>query len=147
LADFKGKYVMLFFGFTQCPDICPTTLARAVDIRKQLGPDGDRVQVLFVTIDPERDTTALLAHYMRAFDPAFLGLRGDLEQTRQVASDFKIFYQKVPTGSSYTMDHTAITYVFDARGKIRLAFKHLQTVDEGAADLRALMRSDAKSTI
>ncbi|MFZ6653735.1 SCO family protein [Undibacterium sp. TJN19] len=141
LADFKGQYVMLFFGFTQCPDICPTALTRAVNIRKQLGADGKRVQVLFVTIDPERDTQELLAEYMRAFDPSFLGLRGSLAETAQVAKDFKVFYEKIPNGSSYTMDHTAITYVFDAAGRIRLAFKHEQTAAQCAQDLRTLMQS------
>jgi protein SCO1/2 len=141
LAEFKGQYVMLFFGFTQCPDICPTALTRAVYIRKQLGTDGQRVKVLFVTIDPERDTQELLAEYMRAFDPGFLGLRGNAAETAQVAKDFKVFYEKVPNGSSYTMDHTAITYVFDAVGRIRLAFKHEQTADQCAQDLRTLMQS------
>lgn len=140
LQDFKGKYVLLFFGFTQCPDVCPTALSRAVEIKKLLGADGDQLQVVFVTVDPERDTAALLAEYMRAFDPAFVGLRGDPAQTAKAAKDFKIFYRKVPSGSSYTMDHTAITYVFDAAGKIRLAFKHEQTAQQCAADLRKLMQ-------
>ncbi|MYM96557.1 SCO family protein [Duganella vulcania] len=140
LQDFKGKYVLLFFGFTQCPDVCPTALSRAVEIKKLLGADGNKMQVLFVTVDPERDTAALLAEYMRAFDPGFIGLRGDAAQTAKAAKDFKIFYSKVPSGSSYTMDHTAITYVFDATGKIRLAFKHEQTAQQCAADLRQLMQ-------
>ena len=140
LLDFKGKYVLLFFGFTQCPDVCPTALSRAVETKKLLGADGDKLQVLFVTVDPERDTAALLAEYMRAFDPGFVGLRGDAAQTAKAAKDFKIFYRKVPSGSSYTMDHTAITYVFDATGKIRLAFKHDQTAQQCAADLRKLMQ-------
>lgn len=139
LRDFKGKYVLLFFGFTQCPDVCPTALARAVEIKRLLGADGDKMQVVFVTIDPERDTGPLLAEYMRAFDPAFVAVRGTLEQTAKAAADFKIFYRKVPSGSSYTMDHTALTYVFDAGGKIRLALKHEQTAQQCAADLRQLM--------
>ena len=143
LSDFKGKYVLLFFGFTQCPDVCPTALSRAVGMRKLLGADGARVQVLFVTLDPERDTQALLAQYMRAFDPAFLGLRGDPAQTAQVAGDFNIFYTKVETGSSYSMDHSAISYVFDPQGKIRLAFKHAQTAEQCASDLHTLMKSDS----
>ncbi len=142
MADFKGKYVMLFFGFTQCPDVCPTALSRAVEIKKLLGKEADKLQVLFITIDPERDTAALLGEYMRAFDPAFLGLRGSAEQTAKAAADFKIFYRKVASGSSYTMDHTAITYVADAQGKIRLAIKHGQTAAQCAADLRTLMRAD-----
>jgi protein SCO1/2 len=142
LAEFKDRYVLLFFGFTQCPDVCPTTLARAVATRKLLGADGERVQVLFVTVDPERDTPALLADYMAAFDPGFLGLSGSLAETAQVAREFKIFYQKVPAGDSYTMDHTAISYVIDAEGGLRLAFKHAQSAADCAADLRALMKAD-----
>jgi protein SCO1/2 len=145
LRDYRGKYVLLFFGFTQCPDVCPTALSRAVEIKRLLGSDGDKLQVLFVTVDPERDTAALLAEYMRAFDPGFVGLRGDARQTAQAAKDFKVFYRKVPSGSSYTMDHTAITYVIDAAGKIRLAFKHEQTAQQCAADLKLLMQP-AKST-
>ncbi|HEX5344290.1 MAG TPA: SCO family protein [Duganella sp.] len=139
LRDFKGKYVMLFFGFTQCPDVCPTTLARATEIKRLLGADGDKLQVVFVTVDPERDTGTLLAEYMRAFDPTFVAVRGNAEQTAKAAKDFKIFYRKVPSGSSYTMDHTALTYIFDANGKIRLAVKHEQTAQQVAADLRLLM--------
>lgn len=139
LRDFKGKVVLLFFGFTQCPDVCPTTLARAVEIKRLLGADADKLQVVFVTIDPERDTGALLAEYMRAFDPGFVAVRGSPEQTAKVAKDFKIFYRKVPSGSSYTMDHTALSYAFDASGKIRLAIKHEQTAQQCAADLRLLM--------
>ena len=139
LRDFKGKYVLLFFGFTQCPDVCPTALARAVEIKRLLGADGDKMQVVFVTVDPERDTGPLLTEYMRAFDPTFVAVRGTLEQTAKAAADFKIFYRKVPSGSSYTMDHTALTYVFDAGGKIRLALKHEQTAQQCAADLRQLM--------
>lgn len=139
LSDFKGKYVLLFFGFTQCPDVCPTALARSVEIRRLLGPDGSQVKVVFVTIDPERDTVALLAEYMRAFDPDFVGLRGDAAQTARIAADYKITYQKVPSGDSYTMDHTAITYVLDTTGQARLALKHDETAEQCAADLRALM--------
>ncbi|SDF65603.1 MULTISPECIES: SCO family protein [unclassified Duganella] len=139
LRDFKGKLVMLFFGFTQCPDVCPTALARAAEIKRLLGADGDKLQVVFVTVDPERDTAPLLTEYMRAFDPTFVAVRGNLEQTAKAAKDFKIFYRKVPSGSSYTMDHTALTYVFDTNGKIRLAMKHAQTAQECAADLRLLL--------
>ena len=139
LRDFKGKVVLLFFGFTQCPDVCPTALSRAVEIKRLLGADGNKIQVVFITIDPERDTAPLLAEYMRAFDPSFVAVRGNLEQTAKAAADFKIFYRKVPSGSSYSMDHTALTYVFDASGKIRLALKHDQTAQQCAADLRQLM--------
>jgi protein SCO1/2 len=145
LRDFKGKVVLLFFGFTQCPDVCPTALARAVEIKRLLGADGDKIQVVFVTVDPERDTGPLLTEYMRAFDPTFVAVRGTLEQTAKAAADFKIFYRKVPSGSSYTMDHTALTYVFDAGGKIRLALKHEQTAQQCAADLRQLMYPKKKT--
>lgn len=139
LRDFKGKYVMLFFGFTQCPDVCPTALSRAVEIKRLLGADGNKLQIVFATVDPERDTGPLLAEYMRAFDPAFVAVRGNLAQTAKAAADFKIFYRKVPSGGSYSMDHTAITYVFDADSKIRLAFKHDQSAQQCADDLRKLM--------
>ena len=139
LRDFKGKVVMLFFGFTQCPDVCPTALARAVEIKRLLGADGDKLQVVFVTVDPERDTAPLLAEYTRAFDPTFVAVRGNLEQTAKAAKDFKIFYRKVPSGSSYTMDHTALTYVFDTSGKIRLAMKHEETAQQCADDIRKLL--------
>lgn len=141
LADFRGKVVLLFFGFTQCPDVCPTALARAAAVRRQLGADGDKVQVIFVTVDPERDTPALLRQYTAAFDPGFLGLRADLEGTRKVANDFLVTYQKVTTGSSYTMDHTALTYVFDAKGRLRLLLRHDQTVAQYASDIRILLKS------
>ncbi|MBP1204480.1 protein SCO1/2 [Duganella sp. 1411] len=139
LRDFKGKYVLLFFGFTQCPDVCPTALSRAVEIKRLLGADGNKLQIVFATVDPERDTGPLLAEYMRAFDPTFVSVRGNAAQTAKAAADFKVFYRKVPSGGSYTMDHTAITYVFDADGKIRLAFKHDQTAQQCADDLRKLM--------
>ncbi|CAB3683767.1 SCO family protein [Achromobacter dolens] len=139
LADYRGKTVMLFFGFTQCPDICPTALTRALEIKNLLGADAKKVQVLFITVDPERDTPDILQAYMQAFDPAFVGLRGDAEQTRAAAQSFKVFYQKVPTGSSYTMDHTALTYVIDAEGKLRVALRHQQSAEECAADLRTVI--------
>jgi protein SCO1/2 len=141
LADFRGNFVMLFFGFTQCPDVCPTALARAAEVRRQLGADGNKVQVIFVTIDPERDTAELLRQYTRAFDPTFIGLRGDPLATRKVAEEFHAFYQKVPTGGSYTMDHSAATYVFDPMGRLRLLLRHDQSVSQYVADLRNLMKS------
>lgn len=139
LSDFNGRYVMLLFGFTQCPDVCPTALSRAVQIRHLLGADGAKVQVIFVTIDPERDTPALLAEYMAVFDPTFLGLSGDANETAQVAKDFKIFYQKVPNGSSYAMDHSATTYILDTNGAPRLAFSHNETAQQCATDIQTLM--------
>lgn len=141
LADFRGRYVMLFFGFTQCPDVCPTALARAAEVRKQLGDDGGKVQVIFVTIDPERDTPALLRQYTQAFDSSFLGLRGDAVATRKVAEEFHAFYQKVSTGGSYTMDHSAVTYVFDPMGRLRLLMRHDQPVAQYVTDLRTLMKA------
>lgn len=122
LADFRGKAVLVFFGYTQCPDVCPTTMAEMASVMQQLGPDAARLQVLFITLDPERDTQELLAHYVPAFDPRFLGLRGDAAATARVAREFKVFYQKVPgkSAGSYTMDHTAGSYVFDPQGHIRL---------------------------
>jgi protein SCO1/2 len=143
LAEFRGKYVMIFFGYTQCPDVCPTALARAVEVRKKLGADAGRLQVIFITVDPERDTPAMLKNYTRLFDEGFLALSGDLEKTREVAKEFRVVYEKVPTGSSYAMDHTAITYVIDDKGRLRLGMRHSQTADEYAADLQTLMKSDS----
>lgn len=122
LADFKGKVVFLFFGFTQCPDVCPTTMIELTNVLKELGPQADKVQVLFVTIDPERDTQELLSQYVPAFHPSFIGLRGDAAETAKVAKEFKVFYAKSEgkTPDSYSMDHTAASYVFDQQGKIRL---------------------------
>ncbi|WP_426114813.1 SCO family protein [Massilia sp. PWRC2] len=136
LADFKGKLVLLFFGFTQCPDVCPTALTRATDIKRLLGADGASLQVLFVTVDPERDTPAVLKAYTAAFDPGFLGLYGDAAQTAAAAKEFNIYFKKVPTGDSYTMDHTAISYVFDRSGALRLAWRHAQSAPACADDLR-----------
>lgn len=122
LADFKGKIVVVFFGFTQCPDVCPTTLTELAQVKKALGADGDKVQGVFVTVDPERDTPEILKAYVGAFDPGFVALRGTLEQTAATAKDFKVFYAKVPgkAPGSYTMDHTAGSYVFDTTGRLRL---------------------------
>lgn len=141
LADFRGKVVVVFFGFTQCPDVCPTTLAQMVEIKRRLGSDADRVQVIFVTVDPERDTPQVLGEYVRAFDPGFVALYGTPEQTARTAKDFKVFYQKVPgkTPTSYTMDHTAGSYVFDAQGRVRLFLRHDQGVESIVADLKKLL--------
>lgn len=140
LADYRGQTVMLFFGFTQCPDICPTALTRALEIKSLLGADAAaKLRILFITVDPERDTPEILRAYTQAFDPAFVGLRGDAEQTRAAAQSFKVFYQKVPTGSSYTMDHTALTYIIDAQGKLRLALRHQQTAEQCVQDLRTVI--------
>ncbi len=140
LADFRGKAVMIFFGFTQCPDVCPTALIRAAEVKRMLGADGERLQVLFVTVDPERDTPAVLKAYTAAFDPSFVGLYGTLQQTAATAADFKIFYQKVPTGESYTMDHSAVSYVYDPAGKLRLLMRHDQSPQQYADDLRKILK-------
>ncbi|QYJ20575.1 SCO family protein [Achromobacter sp. ES-001] len=139
LADYRGHPILLFFGFTQCPDICPTALTRALEIKDLLGADADKLRVLFITVDPERDTPEILGAYTSAFDPGFVGLRGTAEQTRAAAQSFKVFYQKVPTGSSYTMDHTALTYVIDAKGKLRIALRHAQSAAECVQDLRTVL--------
>ncbi|MBB1075549.1 SCO family protein [Rhodoferax sp. 4810] len=141
LADFKGKVVMLYFGFVQCPDVCPTALARAVETKQLLGADGERLQVIFVTVDPERDTAAILKEYMAAFDPNFLALSGDLQRTRDTADSFKAYYKKVPTGGSYTMDHSALSYLFDPSGTLRVAMRHEQTAQDYAHDIALLMKT------
>ena len=143
LADFRGKAVVVFFGYTQCPDVCPTTLAMLADVMKRLGPDADRVQVLFVTVDPERDTAELLSKYVPAFDPRFLGLRGDADATARTAKEFKVIYQKQPgtTPGSDSMDHSAGLYVFDPQGQIRLYVGHSQGADVIAHDLAALLKT------
>ena len=142
LADFKGKVVGLFFGYTHCPDVCPTTLAKMAEVRKRLGPDADKVQMLFVTVDPERDSAEVLRAYVPAFDPSFIGLRGDPAATAEVAKQFKIFYQKSgPSGGDgYTVDHTAFTYLYDPAGRLRLLVKHDATPESIAADVRELLK-------
>lgn len=141
LADYRGKVVVIFFGFTQCPDVCPTTLAELADVRRKLGARGADVQVLFVSLDPPRDTREVLAQYVTGFDPGFVGLGGTPEEIAQVARDFKVFYQKVPgkTETSYTLDHTAGSYVFDRSGKVRLFLRHGQSADAIAGDLAQLL--------
>lgn len=140
LADFRGKAVLLYFGFTQCPDVCPTALSRAVEARRLLGPEGERLQVIFVTLDPERDAATVLRDYTAAFDPTFLGLSGDPQATRGTADDFKVYYRKVPTGGSYTMDHSTLSYAFDPQGRLRLALRHEQNALDYAHDLRLLLQ-------
>jgi protein SCO1/2 len=121
LADFKGKVAVLFFGFTHCPDACPTTMHELATMVKELGPDAKDVQVLFVTVDPERDTPEVLRQYVPAFHPSFLGLYGTPEETSRTAKEFKVYFQKQPQpGGSYTMDHSAGTFVFDKQGRLRL---------------------------
>jgi protein SCO1/2 len=142
LEDFRGKAVVVFFGFTRCPDICPTTLADAAQAMRQLGADADRVQVLFVTVDPERDTQAALAKYVPAFDTRFLGLRGDLEATRRAAKEFKVYFEKRPgkTPDDYSVDHSAQSYVIDPQGRLRLFVRHERIAADLADDLRVLLK-------
>ena len=139
LADYKGKAVLMYFGFVQCPDVCPTALIRAAKVKQMLGADGDKLQVIFITIDPERDTPEVIKAYTAAFDPSFIGLYGDAKRTRETADEFKVYYKQVPTGSSYTMDHSALSYAFDPQGRLRLALRHEQTAEDYAHDLRQLL--------
>ena len=142
LADFKGQLVVMFYGFTQCPDVCPTTMTEMQGVMELLGKDANRVQVMFVTVDPERDTQELLAQYVPAFDKRFLGLRPQsTEELDKITKDFKVFYKKVPGNSptSYTIDHTAGSYVFDTKGQLRLFLKHHQGPQPIAEDLKKLL--------
>ena len=143
LSDFAGKVVVVFFGYTQCPDVCPTTLAELAEVKKLLGKDGDRVQGLFVTVDPERDTPELLKAYMANFDASFLALRPTPEELAAVAKEFKIYYKKVPGASatSYTMDHSAGSYVYDSKGQLRLFTRYGSGASVLAADIAQLLRS------
>jgi len=141
LAEFKGKVVSVFFGYTQCPDVCPTTLQEMGEVRRRLGADGERVQVVFVTIDPERDTPELLRNYVGAFDASFIALTGTPAEIAAMAKDFKVFYEKVPGSApgQYTMNHTAASYVFDPQGRLRLFVRHGQGAEPLAADLKLLL--------
>jgi protein SCO1 len=134
LADFRGKVTVVFFGFTHCPDVCPTTLAELAEIKRSLGKDGERLQGVLVTVDPERDTPEVLKAYVSKFDPSFVALRGSVEQTRSTATEFKVFFAKVPSkdGTTYSMDHTAGSYVFDTQGRVRLFTRY-------GSDTRALL--------
>lgn len=141
LAEFKGKVTVVFFGYTQCPDVCPTTMAELAQVKKSLGADGERVQGVFISVDPERDTPELLKAYMGSFDPSFVALRGTPDQVAATAKEFKVFYAKVPgkTEGSYTMDHTAGSYVFDPSGKLRLFVRYGGGAEALAADIKALL--------
>jgi protein SCO1 len=145
LEDFRGKVVVVFFGFTHCPDVCPTTMLTLANVVKRLGPRADDVQVLFVTLDPERDTPQVLSQYVPAFHPTFLGLRGDPEATKRAAREFKVFHERVDSrkGGGYTIDHTAAAYVLDRQGKLRLYMRHSQTEADVEADLRTLLAAAA----
>jgi len=142
LEDFRGQVVVMFFGFTHCPDVCPTTLAELAGAVKRLGPAGEKVQVLLVTVDPERDTPEMLAQYVTAFNPRFLALRGNAGETARVAKEFKVIYQKVagPRAENYTMDHSAGSYIFDRQGRLRLYAGYGRGADVFAHDIDLLLQ-------
>lgn len=143
LADFKGKVVVMFFGYTQCPDVCPTTMTELAQVKQKLGADGDKLQALFVSVDPERDTPEVLKAYMASFDPSFLGLyAGSPEQLAALAKDFKVYYKKVDGKSpgSYTMDHTAASYLYDPQGRLRLFSRYGTPVEALTDDVRLLLK-------
>ena len=142
LKDFAGKVVVVFFGFTQCPDVCPTALQEMAEAKRLLGADGARLQGIFITIDPERDTPELLKAYVANFGTDFVALRPTLEQLPQVTKDFKIYYKKVEgkTPSSYTMDHSAGSFTFDPQGRIRLYNRHASGAEALAADAKILLK-------
>lgn len=141
LADFKGKVTVVFFGYVQCPDVCPTTLSELAEVKRALGADGERLQAVFVTVDPERDTAEVLRSYVAQFDPSFVALRGTPEEIQAAAKQFKIFYSKVPgkTESSYTVDHTAGSYVFDTQGRVRLFTRYGSGAEALLHDLKLLL--------
>ncbi|HAL37571.1 MAG TPA: SCO family protein [Polaromonas sp.] len=143
LKDFAGKVVVVFFGYTQCPDVCPTTMAELAQVKQLLGPDGDKLQGIFITVDPERDTPELLKAYMGNFDASFLALRPTMAQLPEVAKDFKIYYKKVDgeTPGSYSMDHSAGSYIFDGKGRIRLYTRYGSGAEALASDIRLLLKN------
>lgn len=142
IGEFKGKAVVVFFGYTQCPDVCPTTMTELAQAKKLLGADGARVQGIFITVDPERDTPEVLKAYMANFDPGFIALRGTAEQTAAVAKDFKVYYKKVEgkTPTSYTMDHSAASFVYDPSGQLRLYTRYGVGPQALADDLKLLLQ-------
>ena len=139
LADFRGKVVAIFFGYTHCPDVCPTVLADLASVAKELGPSADQLQVLFVTVDPERDTREVLAQYVPAFNPSFLGLYGDAAATARAAKAFKVFYQKHGSGDNYSVDHAAGTYILDQQGRLRLFAQYGAGAPALLHDIRLLL--------
>ena len=141
LQDFAGKVVVVFFGYTQCPDVCPTTLQELAEVKRLLGDQGERLQVLFITVDPQRDTQALLKEYMANFDPGFVALRPEPDELKGVAADFKIYYKQVPgsTPTSYTMDHSAGKYIFDTQGRVRLFSAYGTDAATITSDIRVLL--------
>ena len=143
IKDFAGTVVVVFCGFTQCPDVCPTALAELAEVKRTLGKDGDRLQGIFVTVDPDRDTPEVLKGYMANFDPSFLALRGTPEQLAAMAKDFKVYYKKVDgkTPTSYTMDHSAGSFVYDTQGRIRLYTRYGSGAQALADDIRLLLKT------
>ena len=142
LADFKGKVVAVFFGYTHCPDVCPVTLVELAAVAKELGADARRMQVLFITVDPERDTPAVLSKYVPAFNPDFLGLYGDADATLRTAKEFKVFFQKQPeSGGGYSVDHSAGTYIYDKAGRLRLFASYGQGAPKMLHDIRLLLQA------
>lgn len=143
LQDFRGKAVVVFFGYTQCPDVCPTTLGEIAQAKQLLGPDGDKVQGIFITVDPERDTPEVLKAYMANFGPDFIALRGTPEQVEATARDYKVYYKKVDgkTPGSYTMDHSAASFVYDPQGRLRLYTRYGTGPQALAGDLKQLLKA------
>jgi protein SCO1/2 len=141
LADFKGQAVVVFFGFTQCPDVCPTSMSELAQAKQLLGEQGSRLQGLFISIDPERDTPAIMKEYMASFDPSFLALYAKPDELPALAKSFKVYYKKVdgPTPTSYTMDHSAGSYVFDPQGRIRIYHRYGSGAPALASDVKALL--------
>ena len=144
IKDFAGKVVVVFFGFTQCPDVCPTSMAELAGIKKSLGADSDKLQAIFISVDPERDTPEILKAYMGNFDPTFLALRPSMEQLPVVAKDFKIYYKKVEgrTDSSYSMDHSAGNYIYDPQGRLRLYNRYGSGAEGLTQDIRLLLKGN-----
>jgi protein SCO1/2 len=142
LTDFSGKVVVMFFGYTQCPDVCPTTMTDMAAIKKSLGADGERLQVLFVTVDPERDTPELLKAYMENFDPSFLALWTTPEKLVSLTKDYKIYYKKVEgtTPTSYSMDHSAGSYIYDTKGQLRLFTRYGSPKEALTKDIQILLK-------
>jgi len=144
LKDFRGKLVVMFFGYTQCPDVCPTSMTELAEAKRLLGPAGDKVQGLFVTVDPERDTPEVLKAYMANFDPTFLALRGTPEELAAMAKEYKVYFKKAEgkTPTSYTMDHSAASYVYDTQGRLRLYTRYGSGAPALASDLKLLLAQE-----
>jgi len=145
IADFSGKVVVVFFGYTQCPDVCPTTMAELAEVKKKLGADGDKLQAVFVTLDPDRDKASMLKPYVENFDPTFVALLPSNEQLAGIAKEYKIYYKKVDgrTPDSYTLDHSAGSYIYDTKGRVRLFMHYGTSVSDLSADIKALLKETA----